>query len=135
VNKVILNWQRPLWERDQEVVMRSGRNEPMWVAIYKCMEATLGISLYSYLYPKLAKTLCLSYYLCFLFNKIREEEGRTGSAWKQREVGEWPKQCTHMSKCKNDKMNNFFKRYTVYEKTKTQDLHCIWITAAGIHRQ
>jgi hypothetical protein len=47
------------------------------------MEAILGISLYSYLYLKLAKTLCLSYYLlCFLFNKIGEE-GRTGSAWKQ----------------------------------------------------
>jgi hypothetical protein len=40
------------------------------------MEAMLGISLYSYLYLKLAKTLCLSYYLlCFLFNKIREEGG------------------------------------------------------------
>jgi hypothetical protein len=47
----------------------------MWVAIHKCMEATLGISLYSYLYPKLAKTECL-------FNKIREE-GRSSSAWKQ----------------------------------------------------
>jgi hypothetical protein len=41
------------------------------------MEAMLGISLYSYLYLKLAKTLCISYYhLCFLFNKIREEDGR-----------------------------------------------------------
>jgi hypothetical protein len=49
VNKVILNWQRPLWEGDQEVVKRSGRDEPMWVAIHKCMEAMLGISLYSYL--------------------------------------------------------------------------------------
>jgi hypothetical protein len=28
--------------------------------------------------------LCLSYYLlCFLFNKIEEEEGKTGSAWKR----------------------------------------------------
>jgi hypothetical protein len=49
VNKVILNWQRSLWERDQEVVKRSGRDEPMWVAIHKCMEAMLGIALYSYL--------------------------------------------------------------------------------------
>jgi hypothetical protein len=50
------------------------------------MEATLGISLYSYPYLKLAKTLCLScYFLCFLFNKIGDE-GRTGSSWKQ---GEW----------------------------------------------
>jgi hypothetical protein len=55
----------------------------MWIAIYKCIEAMLGISLYSYLYLKLAKMLCLSsYLLSFLFNKIGEEEGRTGSAWK-----------------------------------------------------
>jgi hypothetical protein len=48
-----------------------GGDESMWVAIHKCMEATPGISLYRYLYPRLAKTLCLSYYLlCFLFNKI-----------------------------------------------------------------
>jgi hypothetical protein len=64
-------------------VKRSGRDEPTWVAINKCTEAMLGISLYSYLYLKLAKTLCLSYYLlCFLFNKIGEV-GRTGLAWKQ----------------------------------------------------
>jgi hypothetical protein len=56
----------------------------MRVVIHMCMEAMLGISLYSYFYLKLAKMLCLSYYLlCFLFNKIGEEEGRTGSAWKQ----------------------------------------------------
>jgi hypothetical protein len=47
------------------------------------MEATLGISLYSYLYLKVAKTLCFSYYLlCFLFNKIREQEGGIVSAQK-----------------------------------------------------
>jgi hypothetical protein len=76
----MLNWQRPLWEGDREVVKRSGRDEPVWVAIHKCMEAMLGICLCSYPYLKLAKMLCLSYYLlCFLFNKIGEEEGRTGS--------------------------------------------------------
>jgi hypothetical protein len=49
-----------------------------WVAIHMCVKATLRISLYNYLYLKLAKTLYLSYYLlCFLFNKIVEEEGRT----------------------------------------------------------
>jgi hypothetical protein len=56
----------------------------MWVAIHKCMEEMLGISLYSYLYPKPAKTLCLHY---FLFNKIREKEGGTGSAWKAGDGG------------------------------------------------
>jgi hypothetical protein len=49
VNIVILNWQRPLWEGDREVVKRSGRGEPIWVVIYMSMEATLGIPLYSYL--------------------------------------------------------------------------------------
>jgi hypothetical protein len=67
-------------------VKASGRDEPMWVVIHKCMEAMLGISLYSYPYLKLPKTLCLSYYLlCFFFYKIREQEGGTGSAWKRRE--------------------------------------------------
>jgi hypothetical protein len=55
--------------------------EVKWVAIHNCMEAMLRICLYNYLYPKLANTIDISYFfLCFLFNKIRE--GRTGSAWK-----------------------------------------------------
>jgi hypothetical protein len=49
-NIVIINWQRPLWKRDQEVVKRSGRDEPIWVVVHMCMETTQGISLYSYLY-------------------------------------------------------------------------------------
>jgi hypothetical protein len=92
----MLNWQRSLWEGDEEVVKRSCRDEPMWVIIQVCIEAMLGISLYSYLYLKLPQMLCYSYYLlCFLFNKIREKEGQTGSDWKQgkevrREGGRWP---------------------------------------------
>jgi hypothetical protein len=62
-------------------VKRSGRDEPMWVVIHKCMEAMPGIFLYIYLYLKLEKPLCFSFYLmCFFFSKIREQEGRTGSA-------------------------------------------------------
>jgi hypothetical protein len=69
-------------------VKRSGRDKPIQVVIHICMEAMLGISLYNYLYLKLGKMLCLSYYLlCFLFNKIGEE-GRTGSAWKREGWGE-----------------------------------------------
>jgi hypothetical protein len=70
------------------------------------MEATLGISLYSYLYLKITKTLCLSYYLlCFLFKIIREENGGTGSAQK----GSWEGQVAqtvyaHISKSKNDRI-------------------------------
>jgi hypothetical protein len=40
-------------------------------------------NLYTYPYLKLAKMLYISYYLlCFIFNKIGEED-RTGSAWKR----------------------------------------------------
>jgi hypothetical protein len=67
------------------------------------MEVTVGISLYSCLYLKPAKTLCLSYYLCFLFNIIGEEQGRTGSAqrWVWGEVAQTMYTC--VSKCKTNK--------------------------------
>jgi hypothetical protein len=71
-----------------------GRNEPMLVVIHKCVEAKLGISLYSYLYCKLAKMLCLSYYfLCSLFNKIKEEMEQVlqGSGVGGCGVGRWHK--------------------------------------------
>jgi hypothetical protein len=56
------------------VVKRSGRDEPMWAGMHMSMEAMLRISLCSYLCLKLAKMLCISYYLlCFLFNKTGEE--------------------------------------------------------------
>jgi hypothetical protein len=51
------------------------------------METTQGISLYSYFYLKLAKTPCFYNLLCFFFYKIGEQEGRTGSAHRQREQG------------------------------------------------
>jgi hypothetical protein len=105
MNNVILNSQRPLWEGDREVAKRSSRDEPMWVAIHKCMEAMLGISLCSYLYSKLAKTICLSYYL---LNKIREED-RTDSAWKGY-GGVAQTMYTHISKCKNDKIKGERKK-------------------------
>jgi hypothetical protein len=65
-------------------VKRSGRDESMWVVIHMCIEAMLGISLYSYLYLKLAKMLCLSYYV-FSSTKLekRAKENLPGSkgAW------------------------------------------------------
>jgi hypothetical protein len=47
-----------------------------------CMEAMLGISLYSYLHLKLTKMLCLSY-ISYVFFQQNQQEGGTGSAWKQ----------------------------------------------------
>jgi hypothetical protein len=59
-------------------------------------------SLYSYPYLKLEKTICFSsYFLCFLFNKIGGQEGRTGSAWKQGRRGIVAQTMyTNVSKCK-----------------------------------
>jgi hypothetical protein len=75
--KVILNWQRPLWEGDDQVVKRSGRDEPIWVVIHMYIETTQRIFLSSYLHLKIAKTLCFSFYSkCFFFNKIGEQESR-----------------------------------------------------------
>jgi hypothetical protein len=67
-------------------VKRSGRDEPIWVAMYIFMETTQGISLYSYLYLKVAKMPCFAYcLLCFLFNIIRgkfcPEEGRVAGPY------------------------------------------------------
>jgi hypothetical protein len=49
-----------------------------------------------------------SYLLCFFFNKIGEEEGRTGSAWRQGGKGVMTQIIyTHVSKCKNVKIKIF----------------------------
>jgi hypothetical protein len=82
---VILNWQRPLCRGDQEVVKRSGRDEPMWVVTHMYMEETLGISLYSYVF------IIISYVFSSTNQRTR--------GWKRffpEEVGKWPKQCIHM---------------------------------------
>jgi hypothetical protein len=61
-------------ERGPELAEMSGRNEPMWVAIHKCIEATLGISLHSYLYSKLAKTV--SFLLSLKFSLQQNQRRR-----------------------------------------------------------
>jgi hypothetical protein len=73
-NIVILNWQRPLWEGDWEVVKRSGRDESIRVVIHLCMEAMLGISLYSYPLPR---------------SEVGRGKGEGGKGER------WPKQCIH----------------------------------------
>jgi hypothetical protein len=62
----------PPWEGNKGGVKRIGRDEPIGAVIYTCKETTQGISLFSYLYLKLANPPCLFYYLlCFFFYKIR----------------------------------------------------------------
>jgi hypothetical protein len=79
------------------------------------MEAMLGISLYRYLYLKRVKILCVSYYLlCFLFNKIREQEGRTGFSWKPGGGRVAQTMYTHVTKCKNDEIKERKTNYPNY---------------------
>jgi hypothetical protein len=70
----------------------------MWVAIHKCMEAMLGISLYNYLYLKLGKTICLfKKIISYAFSSTKLENKRaehvlSGSGGGRR----WHKQCIFM---------------------------------------
>jgi hypothetical protein len=75
------------------------------------MYGNTRISLHSYLYLKLAKMPCFSFYLlCFLFHKIGEQEGRIGFAQRQGREGGMggvvenvvQTMYTHVSKCKNN---------------------------------
>jgi hypothetical protein len=78
-------------------VKRSGRDETMCVVIHMCMEAMLGISLYSYLYVKLAKRyvfLIFSYVFSSTKSKNkRVEQVLPGSGGGRAEMA---KQCIHM---------------------------------------
>jgi hypothetical protein len=110
-------------------VKKSGRDESIWVETHICMETTQGISLHSYLYLKPAKTLCFSYYfLCFLFNKIREQN-RTGSAQKQGGGEVAQIMYTHVSKCKNNKIKTKIivgRRERIQRVTEGVELYHSW---------
>jgi hypothetical protein len=90
-------------------VKRAGRDEPMWVVIHKCMESTLGMFLYSYLYLKLAKhyVFLISYiYSSTKLENKRLEQVLPGSG---KGVGAVTRTMyTHASKCKNDKIKNIY---------------------------
>jgi hypothetical protein len=87
-------------------VKRSGRDEPMWVSISKCMEAMLGISLCSYLYLKLAKTLVFLI-ISSVFSSTKSENKRSEQVLpRSGGMGVAQIMYTHVSKCKNEK---FFK--------------------------
>jgi hypothetical protein len=81
-----------------------GIEEPMWVSIHVFMDTTLGISLYSYLYLKLAKH---HVFLIFFSKKLENkkvEQVLTGSRESKREVAQT--MYTHVSKCKYYKIKN-----------------------------
>jgi hypothetical protein len=80
----------------------AGRDEPIGVVILMCVEAMLGISLYSYLYLKLAKhhTFLIIFYIFFLLQNWRTREWSRfclEAGWRG-EVAQT--MYTHISKCK-----------------------------------
>jgi hypothetical protein len=103
VNKIILHWQRLLREGDKEVIRRAGRDEPVCVGIYKCMEAMLGISLYSSLSQTSKNTVFLIIFYVFLKQIWRTRVQNPGNR-----VGGWGEVAqtmyTHVSKCRHDKI-------------------------------
>jgi hypothetical protein len=84
---------------------RSGRDESIWVVIHMCMEAMLGISLYSYPYLKLAK-FRVFLIIAYVFSSTELEKsaekvlpGSEGGGGKEGSRGwgeKWPKQCMHI---------------------------------------
>jgi hypothetical protein len=73
----------------------SVRDEPMCVAIHKCMEATLGMSLYSYLHLKLTKML--SFLLSPMFSLQQSQRTRGPNRFcLEAGGGRVPKQCICM---------------------------------------
>jgi hypothetical protein len=53
-------------------VKRFGRDESIRFVIHMCMEAMLGMSMYSYLYLKLAKMVCLV--IAYVFSSTKLEK-------------------------------------------------------------
>jgi hypothetical protein len=65
--------------------------------------------------------LHLSYYLlCFLFNKIGEQESRTGSDWKQEDGDMAQTMYTHVTKFKNTKKRK--RKYTYVTVIRWQQM-------------
>jgi hypothetical protein len=75
------NLQLAMATRERELGRseETGRDKPIGVVMYMYMETSQGISLCSYLYLKLAKPAMFLILFCFLFYKIREQEGRIDS--------------------------------------------------------
>jgi hypothetical protein len=74
-------------------VKRSGRDESIWVVIYLCMEAMLGISLYSY--PYLNQQKCHVFLIiAYVFSSTKSEKraehvlpGSEGGGGRRKEAG------------------------------------------------
>jgi hypothetical protein len=57
-------------------VKRSGRDEPMWVAIHMCMEVMLGISLYSSIFISNLQKHFVFFIIAYVFSSTKSENKR-----------------------------------------------------------
>jgi hypothetical protein len=73
MNTGILNWPGPPWEGDS----RTGRDEPIGVVKHMHGNKTKNLPR-SYLYLKLAQTLCFSNYVLCFFSSTKLENKRVG---------------------------------------------------------
>jgi hypothetical protein len=65
----------------------TGRDEPIGVAMHLCIETTEGNSLCNYLYLKLIKASCFSFYLlCFSTKSVNK---RAEQVLPERRGGDW----------------------------------------------
>jgi hypothetical protein len=72
-------------------VKRSGRDEPILVAIHIWMITKLGISLYTYLFLKLAKMLYVFVSLMFSLQQSQRTREQKRFCPEVRGGGRWPK--------------------------------------------
>jgi hypothetical protein len=84
-----------------------------------CMEAILRISLYSYFYLKLAKTL-IFLFISYVFSPTQLENKRAEQVLPQSR-GLVQIMHIHVSKCKNDK-----------NKNKKKELRILYVRAGGV---
>jgi hypothetical protein len=86
------------------------------------MEAMLGISLYSYLYLKLAKTLSFLLSLTFSFQQNQRTRGQNRVYLEVGGKGEVVQiMYTHVSKCKNSKIKKLKSEEKMKIKNKVRN--------------
>jgi hypothetical protein len=98
MNIEMINWLEQPREGDYNVgVKRTRGDEPIEAVIHICMETTPGISLCSYLYLKLGKATCFSFYLLLYLLLLHNRRTGGRNRFYRGEGGD-----THVCKCKNE---------------------------------
>jgi hypothetical protein len=87
MNIVILNWQRPLWEGDQEVVKRSGRDNTY---VHGSNARNLSVELSLSQTSKNAMFFLLSFIFMFFLQQNQRTRGQNSFCLEAGEEKRWP---------------------------------------------